>query len=266
MHAESAWLAVMNEAPAGAPHLFCFPHGGGNAAAFHPFRRLLAPAIDVVGIELPGRGSRFREPLDVSLAEIAAASARAIEGRVRQPFYLYGHSIGALLAFETARVLAARRCAPAGLFVSGRRAPQQPPVLPANREPISRLPDAALKQLLGRYAGTPAAILESEELLRLHLPVLRHDFALDENYRHVAAAPLQIPLWAYAGSDDPHASPQDMAGWSDVTAAACSVHVVPGGHFFPYEAAADFCRDLSARLHTHVRALAGRAHAMLVPH
>ncbi|GMV30134.1 MAG: thioesterase [Rhodanobacteraceae bacterium] len=252
MAGESPWLAFAGAAPPGSTPLFCFPHGGGTASVFHSFRRLLAPAFDVVGIELPGRGSRFREPLAVELDVIVDAVAEAITRRARGPFFLYGHSIGTLLAFETTRALVARDHAPAALFVSGRRAPPAP----QRRDPdhpalVSTLSDTDLKALLARYAGTPTAVLGHDELMRLYLPVLRHDFSLDECYRHEPGPPLPLPIHAYAGSEDPLATPDELDGWRAMTATTFTVRVFDGGHFFPYERGAPgFCRELAERMRT----------------
>lgn len=250
MAGESPWLAVAGEASPGSASLFCFPHAGGTASVFHPFRRLLAPEFDVVGIELPGRGSRFREPLAVELDVIVDAVAEAITRRARGPFFVYGHSSGTLLAFETTRELVARDLAPAALFVSGRRAPPAPP-LPDPDHPtrVSTLSDVELRALLARYAGTPAPVLERDDLMHLYLPVLRHDFALDERYRHVPGPPLPLPIHAYAGSEDTLATPDELDGWHVMTSAAFMMRVFAGGHFFPYERGMpDFCRELSARM------------------
>lgn len=251
MAGESPWLAVVGDPPSGAASLFCFPHGGGTAAAFHPFRRLLAPAFDIVGIELPGRGSRFREPLAIELDAIVDAAASAIEGRARGSFFIYGHSIGTLLAFETTRALIARGRPPTALFVSGRRAPPAPQRSGPDHPPVvSTLSDAELKELLARYAGTPTAVLEHEELMQLYLPVLRHDFALDERYRHVPGPPVPLPIHAYAGSGDPLATPDELDGWRAMTASAFVTRTFDGGHFFPYERSApSFCHELSERMH-----------------
>ena len=135
-----------------------------------------------------------------------------------------------------ASMKAATVALPSGVRENPPSAPPAPP-LPDPDHPtrVSTLSDVELRALLARYAGTPAPVLERDDLMHLYLPVLRHDFALDERYRHVPGPPLPLPIHAYAGSEDTLATPDELDGWHVMTSAAFMMRVFAGGHFFPYE-------------------------------
>jgi medium-chain acyl-[acyl-carrier-protein] hydrolase len=146
-----------------------------------------------------------------------------------RPFALYGHSMGALIAYELARRLReAGRAEPVHLFVSGCRAPQ----LADTRDVTYDLPDPEFIEELRRLKGTPSEVLEHEELLRLVLPLLRADFAVAQTYRYSEGPPLGCPLTAVGGLQDEEVTREQLTPWREMTTGAFSLHMLPGDHFF----------------------------------
>jgi medium-chain acyl-[acyl-carrier-protein] hydrolase len=168
----------------------CVPHAGGGVATFRGWPERLANAE--VGIaQLPGRGSRLREPVVTTLVDAAAGVADSIAAAPASPTVLFGHSLGALIAFEVAKRLRDRGWPLLALFVSGRRGPSLPDPLP----PVSGLPaDAFVVEVRRRYDAIPDAVLADGDLMQLLLPGLRADFAMLEGYRYEPATPLGCPL------------------------------------------------------------------------
>lgn len=212
--------------------LYCFPYSGGNAAAFVPWQREIDPAIELCAIQLPGRGSRFRELPCTSFKTLIHTLGDVLRERQHQhplPFAFFGHSLGALVAFELARYGRDRGWPmPEHLIVSGCSAPP----LREKRRNLHELPDAQLIEKLRDYNGTPREILDNPEFAKLFLPVVRADFALGADYQYEAAAPLEIPVTTFAGQQDIHATPHEMQEWQQHGSAAYQSHVFRGGHFF----------------------------------
>lgn len=210
--------------------LFCFPFAGGGASVFRSWACDVAADVELMPVQLPGRETRFGEPLIDDLDGLVRATVDGIGDLLQPPFAFYGHSMGALLAFELSRHLRRQGRAPPGvLLVSGFRAPH----LPDDSAPVHVLGDDKLVAEMRTLAGTPDAVLEDAELCSLLLPILRADFRICETYRHRDESPLSCPIVAFAGIDDAHASAEVAAGWSEHTTAEFTLQVLPGNHFFP---------------------------------
>jgi medium-chain acyl-[acyl-carrier-protein] hydrolase len=185
--------------------------------------------VEVCPVQLPGRETRFREPAFTRLPALVEALAESLRPHLDRPFAFFGHSLGALVAFELAR----RLCGgggpdPVQLFVSGCVAPQT-----RKRERfIHSLPAAEFRQELRCLNGTPVAVLDNEELLDLLLPTLRADFALWETSTYVAGPPLSCPVCAWGGLEDDAVNPRDLGAWRELTTGPFRLRMVPGNHFF----------------------------------
>ncbi len=226
----SAWLQCPRPSPAARLRLYAFPYAGGGASVFFPWAAALGPEIEVWAVRLPGRETRLREPAFTSFPAALAALEREVVPRLRPPYALFGHSLGALIAFALAqRLQRGPGPAPAALIVSGARAPHCP-----NPEPeIGGLPDAAFcTELRDRYNGIPPAVLAHPELLELVLPMLRADIRLYEDYRPTPAPPLPCPLAAFGGKNDPIVSPEDLAAWRTEAGGGFESQLFDGDHFF----------------------------------
>lgn len=208
------------------------PFAGGGPAAFRDWYNRLGPEIDLLVLQLPGRERRIAEPPVIDLAAAVAAIATAVAPAFDLPVVFFGHSMGAILAFEVVRLMRRHgRPIPAHLFVSGFRAPDSPDPRPQ----VAQLDDPAFFAELRRLGGTPPAVLDNEELMGLVLPALRADFRLVESYRFIPEEPLSCPVTAFAGTQDREAAPEAMAGWTRQTSRRFLLHSILGSHFFVLE-------------------------------
>jgi len=212
--------------------LLCFPHAGGSASIFGGWHRQLPAEIELSCVQLPGRDGRRGDPPLTDFDALVAALADALRWHLDVPLVFFGHSMGALIAFELARELRRRRLpGPAHLCVSAHRAPHLSPLNPGER-PLHRLPDDEFIAELQRRYGTTPELAESAELAELFLPLLRADLALCETYVFRAEAPLECSISALGGSDDRRVRRPQLAAWRQHTASAFDLRLFPGDHFF----------------------------------
>jgi medium-chain acyl-[acyl-carrier-protein] hydrolase len=234
--------------------LFCFPHAGAGVAAYRSWREPLASAgVAVCPVQLPGRENRFREAPYRRLEPLVDALVPALAPHLYAPFALFGHSMGALVAFEVTRALRSRGLpTPFELHVSGRIAPQ----LTDPRGRLHDLPDAELVARLRALGGVPPAVLDDADLMRLGLRVLRADLAVNETYRYVREAPLDVTITAWAGAADPKVDEHEVRAWAQETRTAFRARTLAGGHFFIVTARSVLLRQLVADLQTSKARLA----------
>jgi medium-chain acyl-[acyl-carrier-protein] hydrolase len=220
---------------------FCFPYAGASASLgiFREWTTSLPDCVDVAVVELPGRGRRYGEPLMPSLDSVVNELAGAFTTQIKSPYICFGHSIGALIAFELMRKLDSINHRLADLLiVSAKRAPQ----LPHNHR-LHLLPDPELVEALKDYNGTPADVLENSELMQLFLPILRADFSLAETYEHISAPPLDVPIHAFGGLEDPGVSEACLIDWSVHTSMKFGLDMFDGDHFFIHEEGRESVRE-----------------------
>ncbi len=222
----TAWFPNLsaNAATATAPRLFCFPHAGGGAG-----QPMTLSGWATVPVRLPGRESRLAEAPFERMSALVAALADNIDCHLDRPFAFFGHSMGAVVAFELVRELRRRaRPLPGMLIASGARAPQ----FRRNHVPPPAPSREAFIEELRRLQGIPAGVLDDPALLRAILPALEADAALYRNYIYAEDVPLPIPVRAYGGADDPNVRRVHLDGWAEQTAASFAVRVFAGGHFY----------------------------------
>lgn len=218
------WLRSYHPAPDAARNLLCFPHAGGSAGFFFAWSQELAPARDVRAVQYPGRQDRLDEPLVDSVDEIAdRVHAAAAEWIAERPTVLFGHSMGAAVAYEVAR-----RAPVAALVVSGRRAPS------AVREEFVHLgDDDALVAEVRTLGAAGTDLLDEPELRAMFLPALRSDYRAIETYqvspRHTRVA---APITVLTGAADDRVTAAEASAWAEHTTAGCTVETFSGGHFF----------------------------------
>lgn len=213
--------------------LFCFPHAGAGASVYRAWSRpLAAEGFDVCPVQLPGRESRLGEPAHLTIIPLVEALVEGIIPYLDRPYALFGHSMGALVAFELARSLRERGAGlPCHLFVSGRIAPQREDPRPK----LHDLADVPLLTRLTELGGIPSALRASPELMAFQLPLLRADLAVNEKYQHVSAPPLAVPITAFGGEQDPKTDDAEIRGWAEQTSERFSMRTLPGGHFFVHD-------------------------------
>lgn len=208
--------------------LFCFPYAGGGASIYRGWEKMLPVKAGVYPIQLPGRENRITEMPIREMDVLVDAISEAIFPYLRRPFILFGHSLGARIAFELGRTLRRKwDIQPCRLIVSGSRAPHIP-----EPKPLHHLPDEEFIKELRRFSGTPEALLQSKELMELFMPVLRADFTVDETYVYAVEAPLDYPISAFGGTNDPEANREELEAWACFTSSEFTLEMIEGDHFF----------------------------------
>lgn len=222
------WIEPSPSAGNALQRLFCIPYAGGGASVFRGWPARLAATVDVRPLHPPGRGRRFRDALLYRVDRIADEVTEAITPLLDRPYTLFGHSMGASVAFEVASRIQARRLRePTCLIVSGRGAPH----LPTKRRPIHHLPDDQFLDEVIRMNGTPPEILAHPEVITLLLPILRADFKAVETYRAQPHPPLNCRIVALGGSGEPD-SADAVESWRTYTTGGFRGEILPGDHFF----------------------------------
>ncbi|MFD8023469.1 thioesterase II family protein [Streptomyces lavendulae] len=226
----SAWTKRPRVLPGARARLFCVPHGGGGPSSFARWVPALAPDVEVCLVHLPGREGRLREEPLTDLRLIAARLAEAMAPLLDLPYAFFGHSMGAIIAYETALLLDEP---PRHLFASA----SPPPHRVEEEPPFAHLPDAEFLAAVRRsYDGIPDAVWNDPELMGLMLPSLRADFAAYETYRWRPTGPLGCPVTALGGKDDPLVPGETLTDWSQLTSGDCRTEMFEGGHFYLNEA------------------------------
>jgi surfactin synthase thioesterase subunit len=225
----TAWIRRFHTAAQDAPHVVFFPHAGAGATYFHPLSRALAPAVQALAVQYPGRQDRITEPLVPDVGELADHVARELEPWADLPLVLFGHSLGAAVAFETAVRLERAGATVRTLFASARRAPSDP----MTHGPSELGGDPEVLAALARLRGDDAEpIPDDPDFLELLLPTVRNDFRASNRYRVAAGLRLECPVIALAGEADPAVEVAEVERWSLHTTGGFRLRSFPGGHFY----------------------------------
>ena len=223
------WVRPLAERPAAARRLLFFPHAGGAASYFRPLGGTLPPAIEPLAIQYPGRQDRRREPPVSSIDELAEALFAVLgDSPAHTPTVFFGHSMGAVVAFEVIRRYErAGRPGPLGLIASGRRAPviRRPELLHTRT-------DAEVVREMRRLNGTESDFLDDPDVRAMILPAIRADYRVIETYEFDGGPPVNVPVHAFVGTADPRVTVDEAAAWQRHTAGEFRLHTFPGGHFY----------------------------------
>jgi medium-chain acyl-[acyl-carrier-protein] hydrolase len=244
---ERDWFFIPKPADQARIRLFCFPHAGGNGFFFRGWPKYFPSDVEIIGIQTPGRAARFREAPFRRIEDLVGRIADVMQPLLTCHYAIYGHSFGALCAFETARFLRRKgTVAPLCLMLSGREGPQ----IPDKRPPLHRLPKLAfLETLLQRYPdGTPTEILLNGDFMDLLEPSIRADFEMLETWTYQEEAPLASPLFIFGGRADANVPGDALGAWASQTVGACFVELLPGGHFFMQKEEFTFLSSLARAL------------------
>ncbi|GLZ36457.1 alpha/beta fold hydrolase [Actinokineospora sp. NBRC 105648] len=221
------WVRRFHPAPDAPARLLCLPHAGGSASYFFPVSRAMAPRVEVLAVQYPGRQDRRGEPCVETVGELADKIADVVAPFLDKPLTLFGHSMGASVAFELGLRLQERTSVVNGVFVSGRRAPSA-----LRDERVHEQDDDGLIAEIKRLNGTESQLLDDDEILRMVLPSIRSDYKAAETYRHVGGTRLRVPVIALLGDTDPKATTEETRRWAEHTDGEFTLELFPGGHFY----------------------------------
>lgn len=217
--------------------LFCFSYAGGSATVFLKWRSWLADTVELIPVELAGRGTRFSQPLYTSMEEAVEDVYLMIKSQLKQGDYgFFGHSMGTCIIFELCRKIRQRNDRePLWLFLSGRCAPHV-----ARNDWLHRLPDARFLEAVYKLGGASAEFMLHPELQQLFTPILKADHRIVETYQYVDNGfRLHSNLTIFYGLED-HYTARDITAWEQLTTMDCFYYPFGGGHFFIH----DHCRKI----------------------
>ncbi|WP_324197967.1 thioesterase II family protein [Nocardia abscessus] len=220
-------MRCFHPSPGPRARLVCLPHAGGSASFFLPFSKLLSPEYEVLSIQYPGRQDRRLEPLIDSVDRLSDLIADELGPWLDLPMAFFGHSMGALVAYETARRLEAEGKRVEALFVSGRRAPSR-----HRDEVVHQYDDERLLKEIRNLNGTDERVLNDPEILRPMLTVIRSDYKAVETYMHIQGIQLSSPIHAHIGLEDARVCIDEAKAWKEHTSGRFELHTHRGGHFY----------------------------------
>jgi surfactin synthase thioesterase subunit len=237
------WTRRFHPAPEAAVRLVCFPHAGGSAGFYFPVSGALSPETEVIAVQYPGRQDRRSEPCLDTVAELADAVLEPLLTWADRPLALFGHSMGASLAFEVACRLEERGVSPIALFASGRRAPSR-----HRDENVHLRDDDGLIAEVKKLSGTDSKVLDDEEIVRMILPAIRSDYKAAETYRWQTGGPLRSPIHVLVGQSDPRVTIDEAQAWREHTSSEFTLTTYPGGHFYLNTQLPRLVREISTKL------------------
>ena len=225
--ADDQWCRRYSPSSTATARLVCLPHAGGSAPYFRPVAMALSPSVDVLAVQYPGRLERRAEAPITDVGLLADEIHGILTRQPPLPTTIFGHSMGASIAFEVARRLEASGQPPVRVFASGRRAPSA-----LRDEQVHLSDDNGLLAEVRKLNGTALSILDDEDLMRAALPVLRADYRAAETYRSAADVTISSPITVLTGDDDPKTTIEEAEAWDRHTTGGLETQVYPGGHFF----------------------------------
>lgn len=240
----TAWIRRYRPSEASATRLVCFPHAGGSASFFHPLAARFSPDTDVVSLQYPGRQDRRHEPCVEDIATLADLLTEEIDALSDKPTVFFGHSMGAVLAFETAYRLEQRGSrAPHAVIASGRRGPAT-----RRDEEVHKRDDDGIIAELKKLNGTDTAVFGDEELLRMAMPAIRNDYRAIEAYSCAPEQKVRSPIVVLTGDRDPKTTAEEATAWQQHTDGRFRLREFSGGHFFLTDHQAEVNGEIEAEL------------------
>jgi acyl transferase domain-containing protein/surfactin synthase thioesterase subunit/acyl carrier protein len=265
----SDWLVVTSPNPAATVRLFCFPFAGGGSAVYRLWNGRIAPSVEVIAVEPPGRLSRIDQKPVSDIEVFAAEAAKAMTPLLDKPYAVFGHCLGGLTMYETVRQLQrADQRLPIHMFVSGSRSPdltdQEGPFerllqdrLLTNRRydpflPIHEQPEDVFAEVLRLFRiDSTEQMLKNPELRALVLPVVRAEFAMASAYRYRRQAVWNFPITCFNGEDDLYVTHADILSWGRFTTSSFQVHIRQGEHFLLVDDADFLMRTINRAIADH---------------
>ncbi|MEU6370179.1 alpha/beta fold hydrolase [Streptomyces sp. NPDC046931] len=224
---------LVRHTPPGRPRrrLVCFPHAGGTANFYRSWSKHVDPTVEVLAVQYPGRENRWAEPLIPAMDPLASAVSEALSALPPLPTVLFGHSMGAAVAYEVL-IRLERAGAPhiTRLCVSGRG--------PGSASRTALRTDDEVVEAVMSLGGTHAGFFDDPELRELFLPIVRNDYHLIDSYgRHADTPLLRTDVHALTGAQDPRVTPEEVNQWRTTTSGSFSLTVFDGDHFYLVPAA-----------------------------
>ena len=228
--------------------LFCIPFSGGNAYSYSEFKKYLSGNIKLINLELPGRGKRINEPLLTNIDLMTEDLFCQIKNEVSGRYAIFGHSLGALLAFTLCKYITIKGAnPPLILFLSGQTAASL-----IEADDRSCLPDDEFINMLKEMKGTPEELLEDNSFIKFFLPIIRADFQSIATYRYTPVnLPLTVPITVLLGSEE-EVNNEDAARWQQETDRTISIHRFKGAHFFIFNQTEEICRLISEKVNQFI--------------
>jgi medium-chain acyl-[acyl-carrier-protein] hydrolase len=246
------WLRCPRPNPRARARAICCHHAGGTASTFRHWFELLPTHLELSALQMPGRQDRLEDPPVTAMADVLPPLLAELRVLADRPYVLFGHSLGALIAYELASALDREGAGPVHLFVSGRGAPHRPSLFPA----ISHLPAEAFRARAPElFEAMPPELWDNDEAMELLLPMLRGDLTIADRYRWLPRPPLTLPVTALGGDRDLRVPPEDLAAWADYTRGEFARRMFPGGHFYLETHAEQLARLIAATLGTAMRGI-----------
>jgi surfactin synthase thioesterase subunit len=225
---QGLWVRRFHDAGNACTTLVCFPHAGGSASYFFPLSAALSPEVNVCAIQYPGRQDRRSEPFVKTIDELADRIYAVLNSVIDGPVAFFGHSMGAVLAFEVARRFEeSAQIRPTTVFVSARRAPSR-----FCDEAVQLGDDVRLIEQMRKLGGTDPRLLSDPDVLEMVLPAFRNDVRAVEQYRRGPEVRISAPIVVMAAVDDPSTSVDDAMAWHEHTCGGGATHTFDGGHFY----------------------------------
>jgi surfactin synthase thioesterase subunit len=223
-----SWIRRFHPAPDRPVRLVLLPHAGGSASFYLPLSEALSAQVDVLTIQYPGRLDRLSEPCPSTIEEFTTGVLAELVPWLDRPTVLFGHSMGAAVAFEVAgRLEREHDQVPRHLVVSGRREPADD-----RDETVHLRDDDGLLDEVAALSGTDPRVFAEPELRAMILPALRADYRAIETYTYRPGPPLRCPILALTGGADPRVSVEEAGRWRDYTTGQFDLEIFPGGHFY----------------------------------
>ena len=231
--------------------LYCFPYAGGSAAVFNRWRTYLNRKIELVPVELAGRGVRFKEAFYGSMLEAIDDLYSKINSTLdHSPYALFGHSMGSILVYELChKIIAENRKGPTHIFLSGKC----PPHIKKEEKIFHTLPIERFKEEIFKMGGTPRGVLENRELMDIFIPILKADYQILETYKFIPKdIKLNVGITVFNGISD-NIGCEVMLEWGKYTSESSQIYQFEGGHFFIHNHTAEIVEIINRTLAATVR-------------
>ena len=223
--------------------LFSFSYAGGSSTTFYKWRKWIDESIELIAVELPGRGMRLAEPLLDNMNDVVHDVFSAIKDQLTGDYAFFGHSMGGLIAYELCLKMKQEQYEdPIHLFISGRNGPQFP--IPQK----SDLSDKAFINEIVKYNGISKEVFNNKDYADLFIPILRSDFRVIESYTFQTTTMLNCDISVFYGKEDVITGLNELMLWKEVTSGTCSLYPFPGSHFFIDEHTAQVVEQINRLL------------------